>query len=229
MDKKFEKILLFLMAAALLSLPIIAASAGESPSDHPGIMRFHVIANSDSEEDQALKLVVRDKVLEKLQKEIAEAVNLSATSGSEASHSQIMRAFIEENSEQIEAYAQEVVTNAGFNYSVAASIGVRHIPAKTYDELYFPEGNYEALTITLGQGAGQNWWCVVFPPLCLIDSAEPEYSEEYATTEGADLAEEEKLLLKFRTQELLNDYEKQGTASICAIYQALQALQRQLK
>ena len=71
--------------------------------------------------------------------------------------------------------------------------------------MYFPEGNYEALTITIGEGKGENWWCVVFPPLCLIDSENSAYEEEF------DVSEEDRLILKFKTEELLSSH---GVADI---------------
>ena len=100
---------------------------------------------------------------------------------------------------------------------MTASTGIRHIPAKYYDELFFPEGNYEALTLSIGEGKGQNWWCVVFPPLCMVDSENSLYNEELGITE------EDKLILKFKTQELIDDQKAypNGTACIDTIYETL--------
>ncbi len=209
-DKKFKKALTIMMLLAFIALPLLYKAESRAEvregligSDgminrHPGIMRFHVVANSDSAEDQELKLAVRDYVLSKVQGEIARAIN-NEKSNTEASQSLIMRNYIKNNLHQIRQWAQEAVDDAGFEYKAAADIGIRHIPAKYYDELYFPEGNYEALTITLGEGKGKNWWCVVFPPLCLIDSEDSAYKEEF------DIEEEERLQLKFKTLELLSD------------------------
>lgn len=256
-NRNFEKILIVLMALAFIALPLLykAESYAEIEeglissdgmiNQHPGIMRFHVVANSDSDEDQELKLAVRNYVLAKVQNEITHAISQaqsgraeqsgrSEQSGQseagavEISQSSIMREYIKNNLPQIREWAQEVIDAAGFEYEARAGIGIRHIPAKYYDDLYFPEGNYEALTITLGEGEGQNWWCVVFPPLCLIDSEDSAYKDEF------DVGEEERLQLKFKTLELLSgensadgfDDEDNGESFAClsAILEALKKL-----
>lgn len=230
-NKKFEKILIALMITALVALPLIykaqsyaEAEEGLIGSDgminqHPGIMRFHVIANSDSGEDQELKLAVRNYVLAKVQNQIANAISRAksqaAVSGEEVSQSDIMREYIKNNLPQIQQWAQEVIDAKGFDYEARSSICIKHIPAKYYDDLYFPEGNYEALTITLGEGKGQNWWCVVFPPLCLVDSDDSAYSQEL----GID--EEEKLQLKFKTLELLENSDIGNPTETASCYDAI--------
>ncbi|MCI8349232.1 MAG: stage II sporulation protein R [Firmicutes bacterium] len=209
MDKKSEKILIFIMALALIALPILYKAETYAQiedgmigpdgmiNQHPGIMRFHVIANSDSSEDQNLKLKVRDYVLSKVQNEIADAIKNAENSDDDITQSQIMRSYIKSNLPKIEGWAEEAIRLSEFDYDARACIGIRHIPAKNYGDLYFPEGNYEALTITIGEGKGQNWWCVVFPPLCLVDSDDSAYREAF------DIGEEETLQLKFKTVELL--------------------------
>lgn len=223
MDKRFEKLLTLLMALAVLILPILGepkmpASGTEQNmvNDHPGIMRFHVIASSDSTEDQALKLAVRDYVLSHVEGEITEAIAASEQSpSSQSSHSQIMRAYISSNLPRIEAWAEEEIRRQGFDYGAEASVGVRHIPAKYYGDLFFPEGNYEALNITLGKGRGQNWWCVVFPPLCLVDSEDSAYKEEFG------ISEEDRLILKFKTEEILKSGGSEDLACRTAIFGVL--------
>lgn len=232
MDKNFDKILIGLMAAAFIALPFLNSSAQASEkgegligsygliNEYPGIMRFHVVANSDSTEDQDLKTEVRDYVLSKVQEEITEQIEPSG-SGSAAeeslTHQKLIREYIENNLPRIECWAEEVIASRGFDYEVTASTGIRHIPAKYYEEMFFPEGNYEALTLSIGQGKGQNWWCVVFPPLCMVDSENSVYNEELGITE------EDKLILKFKTQELIDDQKAypNGTACIDTIYETL--------
>jgi len=227
MDKKFEKILIIAMTLAFIALPLLYEAEsyakiekGRIGSDgminqHPGIMRFHVIANSDSDKDQELKLAIRDYVLSKVQNEIANAINSSGAGEENSAQASIMREYIKNNLPQIQEWAQEVIDASGFEYSARASIGIKHIPAKYYDDLYFPEGNYEALTITLGEGKGQNWWCVVFPPLCMVDSADPSYSEEF------NLTEEERLTLKFKTEELLKSLDDNNLTCKYSIYETV--------
>lgn len=155
-------------------------------NEYEGIIRFHVIANSDSDEDQNLKFKVRNRVLAKVQNALEGSSSASRT-----------RAYIEENLEEIEACALQCVRAEGYDYNVKARIGVTAIPAKQYDDVYFPAGSYEALTITIGEGKGRNWWCVVFPPLCLVDAREGGYEEMF------DENAQGRLVLKSKVLELL--------------------------
>lgn len=232
MDKNFEKVLIGLMALAFIALPFLNSSAQASEkgegligsygliNEYPGIMRFHVVANSDSTEDQDLKLQVRDYVLSKVQEEITQQMTSShsdSASREPLAQQKFIREYIEDNLPRIESWAKEAVISQGFDYDVTASTGIRHIPAKYYDELFFPEGNYEALTLSIGEGKGQNWWCVVFPPLCMVDSEDSVYNEEMGITE------EDRLVLKFKTEELLNGSgaAADGTSCLSAIYDVL--------
>ena len=154
-----------------------AAASAETDAASSGIIRFHIIANSDSKEDQALKLEVRNQVLARIQTllatEIAREIEESESGQlTEEARIQLTRTFITEHLPQIESWAEETVEAEGFTYPVQGELGIRWIPDREYDGLYFPAGNYEALTLTIGEGSGQNWWCVIYPPLCLIDSSE---------------------------------------------------------
>lgn len=163
-------------------------------NEYEGIIRFHVIANSDSEEDQALKLQVRNSVVLKLQNALSACTDIEET-----------RAYIEDNLDLIESWAADCISGWGYDYDVKARIGVSAIPARQYDDLYFPAGNYEALTITIGEGKGQNWWCVVFPPLCLVDASDEAYGELF----GED--EQGRLILRSRLKEILEAYRNPQT------------------
>lgn len=123
------------------------------PNEHPGMIRLHVIANSDSKEDQELKLKVRDEILKLME-------------GQE--NIQDARSYINDNIDRIEAVSEEVIKENGYDYPARAKLSVTFIPQKSYEDLTLPAGNYEALNITLGRGDGHNWWCVIFPQLCLI-------------------------------------------------------------
>ena len=161
-------------------------------NEYEGIIRFHIIANSDSDEDQNLKFKVRNRVLAKVQNALEGSSSASRT-----------RAYIEENLEEIEACALQCIRAEGYDYNVKARIGVTAIPAKQYDDVYFPAGSYEALTITIGEGKGRNWWCVVFPPLCLVDAREGGYEEMF------DENAQGRLVLKSKVLELLRQGGKQ--------------------
>jgi len=120
------------------------------------VVRLHVLANSDSDEDQALKLLVRDRILEV----VAPAVeNCSSQSEAIAAIGGIM--------DEIELAAEEVVHAEGFDYDVTVSIGKEYYPTKTYESCAFPKGEYVSLQVGIGDAEGQNWWCCLFPTLCL--------------------------------------------------------------
>ena len=152
-------------------------------NQYSGIIRLHVIANSDSAEDQDLKLKVRDEII----REVGSLENSESIEDS--------RAYLENHLKDMEQTADQVIKENGKDYSAQADLGVRWIPAKTYGDMYFPAGNYEALNLTLGKGEGQNWWCVLFPPLCLIE-------EDTDAMEEAGLSEENKLEVKWKLQEI---------------------------
>jgi stage II sporulation protein R len=162
--------------------------SSDTANEHEGIIRLHVIANSDSDDDQALKLQVRDEIIKYMtsQNEASSIDDISAS-----------RQFIKKNLTTFEAIARDQITAEGYDYTATAALEVCYIPEKNYGDITFPAGNYEALNITIGSGEGQNWWCVLFPPLCIID----EGTEEL-TADGLD--EEERLQLKLKLLEILD-------------------------
>lgn len=178
-------------------------------------IRFHVIANSDSDRDQNLKLKVRDGLVEYVNAGLRkEAVRQSdgKTQTAELNIEQT-REFLIKNIEDIEAEAMRILQREGCEYKVKAELGICFIPEKSYGSLTFPAGSYEALNVTIGSGGGQNWWCVLYPPLCLIDSSQEEkedvlrdavmqgkYSELYDAAHGK---KKTALRLRFRTLEIL--------------------------
>ncbi len=123
------------------------------------VVRFHVVANSDSEADQKLKLLVRDAVGGYLQEKMEQVESKEAC-----------KAEIMESIPTIETLAKEVIAGEGFDYSVNARLQNVKFPEKTYGEYTFPKGTYEALKITIGEGGGQNWWCVMYPNMCFENS-----------------------------------------------------------
>ena len=131
------------------------------------ILRFHVIANSNSAQDQALKLKVRDCVIEYLSEP------LKACETKEESET-----VIDSLLPQIREKASELVRRMGYDYTIEADVGEEYFPVKTYGEMTFPRGYYEALTIRIGSGAGRNWWCVLFPKLCFTDAVTAQVPEE---------------------------------------------------
>lgn len=172
---KWRLALLFVLAICLYSAWTVHSSRSEELTNQDFI-RFHVIANSDSEEDQALKLKVRDGLLEKINGElVVEAVATADADDENAALSlDQSRAYIQSHISEIEEAAEAIIRAEGYDYTVKAELGARFVPEKTYGSVVFPAGNYEALNVTIGTGDGQNWWCVLFPPLCLIGAEAPE-------------------------------------------------------
>ncbi len=183
--KKLNASKLHLWEAALLlafGLTLTAgvwASASESALAGQ-VIRLHVVANSDSEEDQALKLLVRDAVLEKA------APLLEGADGRAAAE----RALAPRLDELARAGA-EVLAAEGCGDAVTVALADQWFPTKAYDGFSLPAGRYRALRVTIGEGAGHNWWCVVFPPLCLGSVTE----QSVETVAGEALSEDQVALI----------------------------------
>ncbi len=146
-----------LLIAALLSVCLCACTRRPALADE--CIRIHIRANSNSEEDQAVKLKVRDKITAFLQDELAGC----------ASKDEAREALIACEQKLVEI-ANSTLYENDFEYKTSIRLGVEHFPDRDYEGYVFPEGDYEALVINLGSGAGDNWWCVAFPPLCFVPS-----------------------------------------------------------
>ena len=164
------------------------------------VIRLHVIANSDSDGDQALKLKVRDGVLAQAEQLYPEGASLEQASQA-----------LERNLAALAAAGQAVVEREGADYPVRAEITRCWFPTKEYEDFALPAGEYTALRVTIGEGEGRNWWCVAYPPLCL--GAATQTVEQAALTgqldpEGASLitGEDEGYVLKFKAIELLEQW-----------------------
>ncbi len=166
----------------------------DKPGTYNNLLRFHVIANSDSEMDQNLKRDVRDRILEEFGHILAESDNFSQT-----------KTMVLENLAEIEETARREVVRQGFSYSVRAMLGEFDFPVKSYGSLVLPAGQYEALRIVIGAGTGQNWWCVLFPPLCFVDISSSVVNELPRTVLPTITGQKQsqKLRVKFKVLELL--------------------------
>ncbi len=122
------------------------------------VLRLHIVANSNSEEDQRLKLSVRDRIIEE-----TSALFRNATSPQDAEET------AKANLDKICRLAENEIKSQGFDYSVKAKIGEFPFPTKTYSDITLPSGKYNALRIEIGNASGENWWCVMYPPLCFTD------------------------------------------------------------
>ena len=144
---------------------------GDAQALRNDILRLHVVANSDSEEDQAVKLRVRDAVLAALEEGIEKV-----TDPKEAV------AYAKTMIPKLTKVANRVLAEAGFDDTVQISVGQGEFPLREYDTFRLPSGVYQALKVVIGEGEGQNWWCVVFPELC--NGATSEEFVEAAKMEG---------------------------------------------
>ena len=161
------------------------------------IIRFHVIANSNTDEDQALNLKVRDKAIEFVSNSLKESNSLEES-----------RKFIIENKSNIESIAKSVIIENGYDYNVTSSLSRENFPDKIYGDVVFPQGEYEAYRILIGEAKGENWWCVMFPPLCFVDGTKDaiDSTEVVEKLEGNNKKEKiknNKVKFKFKLFEML--------------------------
>lgn len=190
---KLELIILIALSALLL---LGLWLEREQKDVSAGVLRLHVLANSDRVEDQALKLKVRDAVLQE-----ANAILPKSNSVVQAEK------VLGKNLERLAAVGAAVVAREGYDYSVSAELKDTWFPTKEYENFSLPAGEYRALRIVIGDGEGQNWWCVVFPPLCL--GSVTETAEETALNAGMTeqqvallTGESEGYVVKFKALEL---------------------------
>ncbi|MBQ4054240.1 MAG: stage II sporulation protein R [Clostridia bacterium] len=193
-----KKIILFctLTLCVILILPFLPLS-GEGRV-YTDTIRLHVLANSDGEEDQELKLKVRDAVIERVA-DITEYVS-SRTEAEEV---------INQSLAEIESLGLEVIAAEGFDYTVKATLGEEYYPERSYDGIRLPEGRYLSLRVIIGSGEGQNWWCILYPPLC-TSASEPEEELVQAGFTGEQirlLCEDEnpKYVVRFRILEFFHN------------------------
>lgn len=166
------------------------------------IVRFHVIANSDSEQDQSLKLEVKKAV-------VAYTSELLSDSHSIAETEQLLT----DNTNAIVGIAKNVISENGYDYPVTAELKDTYFPTKSYGNYTFPPGTYRAYQIKIGEAKGKNWWCVLYPPLCFIDishgivgeESEDMLRETLTTDEFDAIAGEGNIKYRFKYLTFLND------------------------
>lgn len=131
------------------------------------VFRFHVLANSDSEEDQLLKMQVKEAVIAYMEGAIPEADSVKETAD-----------WAKDHLEDLEEVAAQTIAAEGYAYPVKALVTYDEFPEKTYGDVTFPAGRYNALRIEIGEAKGQNWWCVLYPNLCFMDAVHAVVPEE---------------------------------------------------
>ncbi len=188
----------FLFVAALVLLPV----RGEEDI-YDNVVRLHVLANSDSPEDQALKLSVRDALLQE-----------SATWLADCKSQAEAEAILADRTEELEAVARKALAEKGCDKEVTVLLGKEEYPTRSYDGVCFPKGTYTSLRVCIGDATGQNWWCCMFPPLCngtsiSRDEAEDAFIEVGLTPDQYKvITETEKPIYKvrFKLLELIQDW-----------------------
>lgn len=152
-------VLTSLVVAMFLLCQFYTPALALSPAGHE-LIRLHIIAHSDRPDDQALKLKVRDAIIKETAPWFSGAAN-------EKEAEQLLGLHMK----QVEAIADQVLVQAQVPYHSRAEMGIYSFPERTYEDMTLPAGRYRALRIVLGDGQGQNWWCVLFPPLCFVSGS----------------------------------------------------------
>ena len=152
----YKRILTLSIVAAVCLLAIGLLPVHGEEEIYDKVVRLHVLANSDSEEDQAIKLKVRDAIL---------GVTVPLLENCQSKEEAVL--LLEENQPLLLETAQTVLQENGFENAVSIEMGLEDYPTRTYDSFCFPAGEYISMRVSLGEGKGQNWWCCLFPPLCL--------------------------------------------------------------
>lgn len=181
----------FVLAVIYSMLPFQAECAQISNE----VFRLHILANSDSDADQSLKLKVRDRVLD-----YTEELFKNADSKETAEE------LISQNLQSIADTAYDEVLKNGYNYCVKAEITNMHFSTRYYENYTLPSGNYDALRITIGEGKGHNWWCVMYPSLCISSAEEQDQkAHEVFDSEQYDIVKNEQYQYKFKIVELFEE------------------------
>lgn len=151
--------LVVVLIAAIVTVSLASYANGVVKGLADNLIRFHVVANSDSPEDQQIKGIVRDRIIEYMNEKLKHSRDIEQT-----------RNIIINELQAIEKLAGDEVKKAGKDYKAEAILGQFPFPTKVYGDVTLPAGRYQALRIVLGKGQGTNWWCVLFPPLCFVDA-----------------------------------------------------------
>ena len=209
LNSKFKR---FILVSALLIIYVcisaVSYTHAVTTDIADSVFRLHVIANSDSDEDQNLKYIVRDKVIE----------YMSSISQNASSKEEVIK-IAKANLNKIQAIAAQTIRENGYTYSVNVEVGNFSFPSKRYGDITLPPGYYDALRIKIGKAEGQNWWCVIFPPLCFVDVTSGVVPDESKEIMKENLSKEEfdlisknsnEVKVKFKIVEVLQNFTISG-------------------
>ena len=178
--KKLKNIIILLILFCIYIFISAYSYVSAISSDlYTSVFRLHVIANSDSEEDQNLKYIVRDNL-----------VNYMNENSKDFSSKEDVIEYAKNHIEDFKKIAEDTIKTQGFNYPVTVEIGNFEFPTKNYGDISFPSGAYDALRVKIGKSEGKNWWCVMFPPLCFVDTTTGIVPDSSKETLQEELSEE---------------------------------------
>ncbi|MBR2724417.1 MAG: stage II sporulation protein R [Ruminococcus sp.] len=179
------------IVSILLSL---VSFEGECREISEQVFRIHILANSDSEEDQDLKIKVRDAILKESDKLFCGAHN-----------KETVKNITAENLDYFKGVAENTIKNEGYDYSVKASLTNMYFDTRYYDDITMPSGFYDALRIEIGEAKGKNWWCVMYPSLCLSAFSKGDsLQEKLSTKQYGIVSSKGKYKFKFKAVEIFN-------------------------
>lgn len=185
-----------MIAAVILS---VISFSGDCKSIRSKMLRMHVVANSDSKEDQQLKLKVRDAVLEAGKEYFNGSVDVSQA-----------EAILKPKTKDLTEVAERVIKDCGFDYEVTVQIGKADFTTRKYENgITLPAGEYEAVNVVIGEGKGHNWWCVMFPPMCLPAAGNEIQLDDVLTDDEMKVVKsDEKYEPRFKIIEIFEKFKK---------------------
>jgi stage II sporulation protein R len=215
--------LLLLLTVLIVCATVLMSYSGDfNKGLSENLIRLHVVANSDSPEDQALKRDVRDSIISYMKTQLQESQSMEQT-----------KAIITDHQTRIEQLALDEMIKQGKSYSVKVMLGNYPFPTKAYGDVTLPAGEYQALKVVIGKGEGANWWCVLFPPLCFVDATHGTIPDKVKENLKSALTEEEFQLIttadndddipikvKFKVVEFFQDSKIKFSGMISRVFQA---------
>ena len=189
-----KKIILPALTVLICALIIAVVPTEAEAAIYDDTVRLHIIANSDGEEDQRLKLLLRDAVLERYGQSLCAA---KSKEDAEARFGNLLS--------DIEEYCEKTVRGLGYSYPVKATLTEEYYETRKYEEFTLPAGEYTSLRLVIGSGAGKNWWCVMYPPLCLGASVADDGIMNYSDGEKR-LIRGGEYKVKFKLLELISQF-----------------------
>ena len=180
----FRLLLLLLLLIIFVCFSAYSYASAVSCNLSNNVLRLHILANSDSKEDQTLKLKIRDAILDYMN-----SLSINLNSKEEAINA------INVNIDEFYSIAENIISSEGYSYPVDISIEKCDFPTKSYGDVSLPAGIYDALRIKIGSANGHNWWCVMFPPICFVDVSSGIVPESSKSTLKNNLGTEEYQLI----------------------------------